>query len=104
MLTQCANPLCSKPLHYLRDGKVYRVEIKEESVHADAPFLISSASKKPQRLQHYWLCGDCTKNMTLRFDDHGHITVVPKAIKMAVMSAVIPEIPEAPLVKKAAAS
>ena len=102
MLSQCANPLCSKPLHYLRDGKVYRVEIKEEPVLGNTPFLISSASKTPKRLQHYWLCGECTKSMTLRFDDHGHITVLPKSIKMTVMPAAISE--QVVLTKKAVAS
>jgi hypothetical protein len=101
MLTQCANPLCSKPLHYLREGKVYRVEIKEEPADASTPFLISDTGKKQNRLQHYWLCGECTKNVTLRFDNLGHITVVPKVMKIAVMSATIQD---QGLAKKAAAS
>src|SRR5438067_10373352 len=29
MLSKCANPLCSVPFQYLRDGKVFQVELDE---------------------------------------------------------------------------
>src|SRR5689334_18579295 len=101
MLTKCANPLCSRPLHYLRDGKVYRVEIKEEmQENGSNPFLVSSRRKS--NLQHYWLCGDCMITMTLHFDERGNLSVVPKTIKMPVAVPTLSE--RDTLVKKAAAS
>jgi|SRR5579884_1987374 len=105
MLTKCANPLCSRPLHYLRDGKVYRVEIKEEpheNENGKAPFLVPGVQKRKYSVQHYWLCGDCMTMMTLHFDERGNLTVVPKAPKVLPAIAVIDS--PGTLVKKAAAS
>ncbi len=59
MVNHCANPLCHKPLHYLREGKVFLFSHKNMS---------DKNSKLPQRLEHYWLCGICAKEWTLTSD------------------------------------
>lgn len=60
MLNHCANPNCKKPLHYLRDGKVFLFSRKNSS---------KQNSKPPfQLLEHYWLCGKCTREWTLTMD------------------------------------
>lgn len=51
MVSQCANPDCRRELHYLRDGKIYQ-------------FVLSSKTGS-KRLEHFWLCGECSKNMIL---------------------------------------
>jgi len=45
-----------KPLHYLREGTIYIFEIVE-SANKDA--------RKGHKLEHYWLCGDCSANHKL---------------------------------------
>jgi len=51
MVSHCANPDCSRELRYLRDGKIYQ--------------FVLSPKTGSKRLEHFWLCGDCFKNMTL---------------------------------------
>lgn len=58
MVNHCANPICHKPLHYLREGKVFRFSHKNSSAKPGAP----------PRLEHYWLCGVCASEWTLASD------------------------------------
>jgi hypothetical protein len=51
MVSQCANPECRQELHYLRDGRVYQ--------------FVLSTKTGGKRLEHFWLCGDCSKTMIL---------------------------------------
>lgn len=70
MLSKCANPSCDTPLHYLRDGKVFQVEMSR-------PVLIDQ--RKPlRRVEHFWLCGPCSETQTLAYDDQYGIRVLPK--------------------------
>ncbi len=63
MLSHCANPNCKKPLHYLREGKVFLFSRKNSSKQNSKPF---------QLLEHYWLCGECSRDWTLTMDgEHG---------------------------------
>jgi hypothetical protein len=56
MIDRCANPQCSKTLHYLREGKIYLFAAHPE---------ITKASTGCQR-EHYWLCGDCSRVFTMK--------------------------------------
>jgi hypothetical protein len=58
MVNHCANPICHKPLHYLREGKVFLFSRKNAAGN----------SKLPDRMEHYWLCGICAKDWTLTSD------------------------------------
>lgn len=57
MVSHCANPVCHKPLHYLREGKVFLFSKKS-----------ASGDALPHRLEHFWLCGICAKEWTLTMD------------------------------------
>ncbi len=57
MVNNCANPQCNKPLHYLRDGRVFVFDMASAQVGPDG--------KRTRHLEHYWLCGDCSPAMTL---------------------------------------
>ena len=97
MVSKCANPACSTPFHYLREGKIFRVEIEvtppastEETIEfsngSKTPFLVGS--RKPMRkLEHFWLCGTCAQTMSLLFDKDNGITVLPKQRARAVAAA-----------------
>jgi hypothetical protein len=78
MVSKCANPDCSTPLQYLRDGKVFRVEVQEISSAPAGSFLVSGKKKSVKRVEHFWLCGACARTMNLSFDKDNHISVVPK--------------------------
>jgi len=51
MVSHCANPDCRRELRYLRDRKIYQ--------------FVLSPKTGSKRLDHFWLCGECSKNMTL---------------------------------------
>jgi len=51
MVSQCANPECLRELRYLHDGKIYAFAV--------------SAGNGSKSLEHFWLCGGCSKSMTL---------------------------------------
>jgi len=51
MVSYCANPYCRRELRYLRDGKIYQ-------------FVLSSKTGS-KRMEHFWLCGKCSKTTIL---------------------------------------
>jgi hypothetical protein len=59
MISQCANPECRVPLHYLRGGRLYRFDVKSpvEPCH-DVPNAICT-SKPAQAAIFFWLCEEC---------------------------------------------
>jgi hypothetical protein len=76
MLSKCANPSCSTPLVYLREGKIFMIESPQQP----RPALVGPAGPKSQsRVEHFWLCGPCSSSMTLTCDRHGVVKVVLKA-------------------------
>lgn len=76
MLSKCANPRCSTPLVYLREGKIFMME------QAPAPQPVSAQGQVRNapvpRVEHFWLCGPCSAEMTLIYDQKSGVTVVPK--------------------------
>jgi hypothetical protein len=77
MVSKCANPDCSTPFHYLREGKVFRIEMEEISADALKPFVVG-AKKAARKVEHFWLCGPCSRTMKLIWDKDHQMTVVPK--------------------------
>ncbi len=70
MISCCANPACGKPLHYLREGRIY---IFECVVGTDG------RGKAGQRhLEHYWLCGACIPTLALVQDAQGRVHLLPR--------------------------
>ena len=53
MVNHCANPQCCKPLHYLREGRVYVFDVTR--------FQASSTERGARRMEHFWLCGVCSE-------------------------------------------
>jgi hypothetical protein len=56
MLSNCANPECGKPLHYLREGRISAFEATRRTDPAGKPW---------HGFVHYWLCGECSQTLTL---------------------------------------
>jgi hypothetical protein len=60
MIHQCANPSCCKPLHFLREGRIFVFDLPDPHVPHPAP------GGRAGRLQHFWLCGPCSETMLLK--------------------------------------
>lgn len=90
MLAKCANPSCNTPFLYLREGKLYQMEVGPEVPRSapqpnDQPGL--TRDRKPvRRLEFFWLCGRCAPKMSLVFQRGYGVTVVPIRSQGAVAS------------------
>ncbi len=86
MLSKCANPACTAKLHYLHEGKIFRVDMEAEqnrnqhgqhkpvesrkpaaAAHAPGVVVGHDAAYKPE---FFWLCAACAEAMTLALEDH----------------------------------
>ena len=80
MLHKCANPECSTPFRHLREGKLFLAEnecLPRARKRARSPRTSASL----RRMEHYWLCGECSQQLTLAFDsEQGMITVPLKSL------------------------
>lgn len=64
MLSKCANPSCSTPFVYLRDGKIFTRNHITDTSSRTAAQAVTSVS----RVEHFWLCGRCSEDFTLVHD------------------------------------
>jgi hypothetical protein len=83
MLSKCANPECGENFRYLHDGKIFRLSPTTE-VH------IAAGTFKPALHERFWLCGRCSKNMTLVWGGT-QVRLMPVTVKV-----VVPLLPLAP--------
>jgi len=78
MLSHCANSQCSKPFLRLRQGKLFLVEsecvAKSEEL---TPPSSRPGRQQSRRVDRYWLCDQCAKILTLVYDLHQGIMLVP---------------------------
>lgn len=66
MLAKCANLPCSAEFRFLREGKLFQLEID--------PTVRPSNAKATE---YFWLCSRCSAAMTLRFGEEGTVVAVP---------------------------
>jgi hypothetical protein len=69
MLKSCANPQCAKPLHYLREGRIFVFDAVRTPGDGEG--------MKAHRMEHFWLCGACSETMMLEQTRSG-VRVVDK--------------------------
>lgn len=81
MVNHCANPQCCKPLHYLRDGRVYVFDVTRP-----AP---GSGERSVRRMEHFWLCGACSEAYYLEQVEDRSVRISPRP-KRPVSSNVLP--------------
>jgi len=76
MLHKCANAACSVPFRRLSEGKLFQVEtILPESHSLQRPGGTRKA-RSLRKVEHFWLCDDCSSHLTLVFEkDRGIVTV-----------------------------
>jgi hypothetical protein len=75
MLSKCANPVCTTTLHYLREGKVFKIE-------SDADLLLVNGQprKSVRKIEHFWLCGPCSESFTLISQQGQGVQLVEKPL------------------------
>jgi hypothetical protein len=85
MLSKCANPVCSTEFIYLREGKLFVMEQPiKPALRQQGPV----ESKTANRLEHFWLCGPCSEDLTLEYsNDHGVQVVAKKTTRMHAVAS-----------------
>lgn len=74
MVNHCANPKCSKPLHYLREGRIFVFEANDKD--GEAPI---------RRMEHFWLCGECSQTLRLEKTRQGVQIVMKREVTRATV-------------------
>ncbi len=71
MVSNRANPKCAKPLHYLREGRIFVFDVQDRSVSA-------AGEKRSHHLEHFWLCGTCSLQFRIEQGIETGVRLVPK--------------------------
>lgn len=82
MVNNCANPQCAKPLHYLREGRIFVFEVQERPMDGNG-------KSQGHHLEHYWLCGACSLQFRVEHNKDG--TGIRLIAKDLARKPVIPE-------------
>ena len=80
MVNHCANPQCCKPLHYLREGRVYVFDVTRPA---------AAGERMPRRMEHFWLCGACSETYFLEQVEDRTVRIVSRP-KHPTPRAVLP--------------
>jgi hypothetical protein len=74
MVNQCASPTCGKPLHYLREGRIFVFDLPDPNV--------PGPGGRARGLQHFWLCARCSETMVMEQTSEMQIRVAVKSGKI----------------------
>jgi hypothetical protein len=74
MVNHCANPQCCKPLHYLREGRVYVFDVTHQPAGA--------GDRPARRMEHFWLCGACSEMFFLEQIEDRSVRISPRIQRM----------------------
>jgi hypothetical protein len=81
MLAKCANPACGTKFLYLREGKLYLIDVKGGSIG----YRSSADPRQVDRaipIEYFWLFSSCCRVMTIEIDRRHEIRVVRKCEDM----------------------
>jgi hypothetical protein len=70
MVNHCANPQCCKPLHYLREGRVYVFDVTRAAA--------GNNERSARRMEHFWLCGACSETYFLEQVEDRTVRISPR--------------------------
>jgi len=77
MLSKCANPSCSNPFLYLREGKLFRFEMVRPANGNGNGQGPDDTQKLLHRLEYFWLCDSCASQMTIVRSEGGDVRTMP---------------------------
>ena len=69
MVSKCANPSCSGTFRYLHEGRIFHVAVGSTAQQKLAIHGIPT-------LERFWLCGECSRKMTVISHPAG-VLIVP---------------------------
>lgn len=78
MVSHCANPKCAKPLHYLREGRIFVFDVPGQDKNG----------KRSRRMEHFWLCGTCSQTMVMEQSASG-VRAVARGRRVLEMDIVV---------------
>jgi hypothetical protein len=90
MLSKCLNPHCSATFQYLGQGRLFCVDFSEagrKNARAAKP-VVAPIRRKSYPIEHFWLCEDCARAMTVALSKSGEIRLVTREISSHGPSAV----------------
>ncbi|MCU1299311.1 MAG: hypothetical protein JWO91_3589 [Acidobacteriaceae bacterium] len=82
MLSKCSNAACSTLFRSIHRGKLFQVEREVERASTPIPKLARQNSVR-KRVEHYWLCDQCSPLFTLTFESRRGIVAVPLTTLLA---------------------
>lgn len=82
MLSKCANPACSQPFRYLRDGKLFEIE-----TNVGPDNSVAGEKKTSRRVEFFWLCGQCSTELMVINDKIQGVITIPIPAHLAVRRA-----------------
>ena len=74
MVNQCANPNCSKPFLYLREGRLFAFDVPDPR----GPVI---SGRVARRREHHWLCGECSETFVLLRGRDTGVLLAPKRVQ-----------------------
>lgn len=74
MVSNCANPKCSKPLVYLREGRIFVFDVPINRTPEEG------SGRGSHRLEHFWLCGECSQTLLLQQAGDRSIQLIPRRV------------------------
>ena len=86
MVNHCANPQCCKPLHYLREGRVYVFDVTHQ--------VAGSTERVARRMEHFWLCGDCSDAFLLEQVEDRSVRISPRIQRVATATVLPYKVPQ----------
>lgn len=85
MVGMCANPYCGEPFRYLRQGKLFLLDVPRLEPNSGKPQPASSRGR-----ERFWLCPHCCGALTVVVDDNGDVVLadVPGGRRIVLLRAV----------------
>jgi hypothetical protein len=80
MLDKCANPICPNPFRRLNQGQLFRVEQRSYAAVTTSPLAAARRIRPRRRVEHYWLCDQCSSTLTLIFEKECGMLTVPLSV------------------------
>jgi hypothetical protein len=74
VLSKCANPACLARLHYLHEGRIFKLETSTIS--------LARKGSPGHRIEHFWLCERCAQTLTVVMEN-GVVTTRPLHLQLA---------------------
>ena len=82
MVEKCANSECAASFHSLRDGRVFVIEVEDDS----------PSHAQPRHPRYFWLCNACCRTMSVVADKSEGGKVAPhRCIHLGESSTVHPK-------------